>query len=51
MRVKWETWGGEKYEGEVVELDSNVLHVRLDDGTMKAVEEDGVLLVNSIKVL
>jgi len=50
IRVKWETWGGKKYEGEVVELDSNVLHVRLDDGTMMAVEQDGVVIVGSIKV-
>jgi hypothetical protein len=40
MRVKWETWGGDKYEGEVIEVDSNVLHVRLDNGQEKAVEMD-----------
>lgn len=42
VRVKWETWGGDKYEGEVVEVDSNVLIVRLDGGEKKAVEMDGV---------
>ena len=44
MRVKWETWGNKKYEGEVIEVDNNVLHVKLDDGTMKAVEMGGVTI-------
>jgi len=44
MRVKWENWKGEKFEGEVIEVDSNVLHVKLNDGTKKAVEMDGVEL-------
>lgn len=42
MRVKWENWEGERFEGEVKEVDCNVLHVKFDDGTMKAVEMDGV---------
>jgi hypothetical protein len=46
MRVKWETWEGKKYEGEVIEVDSNILHVRLDDGTMKAVEDTGAIIIN-----
>jgi len=46
MRVKWETWSGKKYEGKVIEIDSNVLHVKLDDGTQIAVESDGVIIVN-----
>lgn len=46
MRVKWETWSGGKYKGEVMEADSNVLHVKLDDGTMKAVESDGVIVID-----
>lgn len=45
MRVKWEQWNGKKFEGEVKEVDSNVLHVKLDDGAMKAVEMDGVEIV------
>jgi preprotein translocase subunit YajC len=45
MKVKWETWSGKKYEGEVIEVDSNVLHVKIEDGTMMAVESDGVILV------
>ncbi|MFA5307755.1 MAG: hypothetical protein WC365_09960 [Candidatus Babeliales bacterium] len=45
MRVKWEQWNGKKFEGEVKEVDSNVLHVKLDDRTMEAVEMDGVEIV------
>jgi len=45
MRVKWETWGGSKFEGEIVDVDSNVLHIRLDNGEMKAVEASDVVIV------
>jgi hypothetical protein len=45
MRVKWENLKGEKFEGEVKEVDSNVLHVKLDNGTIKAVEMSGVEIV------
>lgn len=45
MRVKWEQWDGKKFEGEVKEIDSNVLYVKLDDGTIKAVEMSGVEIV------
>ena len=41
MKVKWETWKGDKFSGEVVEVDGNVLHVRTNDGDMKAVEANG----------
>jgi preprotein translocase subunit YajC len=46
VRVKWETWAGNKYEGEVIEVDSNVLHIKLDNGTEIAVESDGVIVVS-----
>lgn len=46
MRVKWETWGGQKFEGIVIEVETDALHVRLDDGTMKAVEPSGVEVIN-----
>lgn len=36
--VEWNTIGGSTFKGEVVEIDSNVLIVRLDNGTMKTVE-------------
>lgn len=50
MRVKWETLGGTKYEGEIIEVDSNVLIVRLDDGQIKAVEDSGVIPVDEVKI-
>ena len=40
MRIKWETWGGKKYEGEVVEDDGDCYMVRLDGGTIKAIHHD-----------
>lgn len=43
--VKWETLAGKKYQGEVIEVDSNVLICKLSDGTKKAVEMDKVELV------
>lgn len=37
-RVFWQNIKGERWEGELVEWDSNVAYVKLDDGTVKAVE-------------
>ncbi len=37
-RVSWKTLDGSSYEGTLVEWDSNVAIVRLDDGSEKAVE-------------
>jgi hypothetical protein len=38
MGVKWETFGGNKYEGVIIEVDCNVLHVKCTDGVTRAVE-------------
>lgn len=38
--VSWETFGGDKYEGTIVEVDSNVLIVRCTDGVTRAVDAD-----------
>lgn len=38
MRVKWETWGGVEYEGEVTEVDGDAVYIRLDNGETKAVD-------------
>lgn len=40
IRVKWETIVGKKYEGVVINYESGVATVRLDDGTTKAIEAD-----------
>jgi len=37
-QFSWETFGGNKYSGIISEIDSNVLIVKLKDGTQKAVE-------------
>ena len=37
-RVAWETIVGFRYEGEIVDIDSNVLIVRLDNGKEVPVE-------------
>jgi hypothetical protein len=36
--ISWETMGGQHYRGKVIEMDGNVAHVILKDGTRKAVE-------------
>lgn len=48
MRVGWATYGGDKYSGTVIELDSNVLHVKCDDGEMRAVGIGGVYLLTDL---
>ncbi len=35
--VEWETIGGEKYSGTVVDIDNLTLIIELPDGTTKAV--------------
>jgi hypothetical protein len=35
---EWELINGTKYRGEIVEMDSNVVHVKLPSGEMKAAE-------------
>jgi len=35
---RWETIGGEKFEGKIVEMDSNVATVRCTDGVKRTVE-------------
>ena len=47
MRVKWETWGGQKFEGTVTEVEDDTVHVRLDDGTMKAVNPNGAIIIDN----
>jgi hypothetical protein len=37
-RISWRQVNGEEFEGRCFEVDANVGHVRLDDGTHKAVE-------------
>lgn len=37
-RVFWQNLKGERWEGELVEWNSNVAYVRLDDGTMKIID-------------
>jgi hypothetical protein len=37
-RISWGTLGGDYFEGVVVEMDSNVAHVQLDDGSIRTVE-------------
>jgi small nuclear ribonucleoprotein (snRNP)-like protein len=36
-RVYWETWGGDRYEGILIEYDNNTAIVRLDNGKEKAI--------------
>lgn len=38
MGIKWETFGGDKHEGVIYEIDSNVAHVHCVDGKDRAVE-------------
>ena len=38
MRIKWNTISGAEYEGVIIEIDSNVLVIKLDDGTIKCLE-------------
>lgn len=38
MGVKWGTFGGDKYEGVITEVDSNVLIVKCTDGKVRAVD-------------
>ncbi len=38
MGVQWDTLGGQHYEGVIIEVDSNVLHVKCTDGVVRAVE-------------
>lgn len=35
--VSWETVGGDKYTGELIEMDNHTGIVRLEDGSIKAV--------------
>lgn len=41
--VRWETIGGDKFHGKLVEVDSNVLIVDCSDGVRRGVEEDGAV--------
>ena len=49
MRVKWETLIGKRYEGEVIDTNSNVFLVKLDNGFIEAVETDKVVIVAPYK--
>ena len=40
MNIKWKTWGGDKYEGQIIEDDGDCYIVRLADGTLKAVHHN-----------
>jgi hypothetical protein len=44
MKVRWETIVGIKYEGEFIELDNGTAIVKLDDGTIKAVDAEALQL-------
>lgn len=35
--VSWETWGGEKYEGIVTDVEDDCIHVKCTDGIERAV--------------
>lgn len=34
----WETWGGDKYEGEIVEYDGDTIYVKCTDGITRPVD-------------
>jgi hypothetical protein len=36
--VAWNTLGGDSYRGKIVEMDSNVAYVELEDGQIKTIE-------------
>ena len=36
MFVEWETWGGNKYEGIIKELEGDTAHVLCTDGVTRA---------------
>jgi hypothetical protein len=40
--VRWETIGGDKYRGKIVEYDDGVLIVECHDGKKRGVQESGV---------
>ena len=46
MTVEWETWNGKKYQGKVIEQDSNDFIVRLEDGTTMAVDSNKCRVVD-----
>ena len=37
MNVEWKTWGGDKYEGIITEIEDDEVHVRCTDGKERAV--------------
>lgn len=45
MRVKWETIIGDKYKGELIEIDNGTAIVKLDNGEIKATRIDALMEV------
>jgi hypothetical protein len=45
MRIRWETWSGKVYEGDIVEIESDAIHVRLPNGTMVATDPRGIQII------
>jgi len=40
MEIEWETIGGQKYEGKIIEVDNGTAIVKCSDGKTRAVRID-----------